>query len=169
MQKSRAVQEETAKLVQVGIVRVVKYSRWISNPVMIAKSDNIWRMCIEFKDLNKARTKDSNPLPEIEKKIESLAQYLLESLVTLLSSVKSKEKENSTPDTLDTPYRPSYTSDVSKFTRRIAEVTLPPKLRYPSTVDKYDGTQDPEDHLHAFRGATMVSGWSMLVWCLMFP
>ncbi|XP_076904329.1 uncharacterized protein LOC143559728 [Bidens hawaiensis] len=77
LQKSQAVRVETAKLVQAGIVRPVKYPCWIANPVMIAKSDNSWRMCIDFKDLNKACPKDSYPLPEIEKKIESLAQYPL--------------------------------------------------------------------------------------------
>ncbi|XP_076911240.1 uncharacterized protein LOC143569140 [Bidens hawaiensis] len=77
LQKSQAVREETAKLVQAGIVRAVKYPRWIANPVMISKSNNSWRMCIDFKDLNKACPKDSYPLPEIEKKIESLAQYPL--------------------------------------------------------------------------------------------
>ncbi|GJY68326.1 reverse transcriptase domain-containing protein [Tanacetum coccineum] len=36
------------------------------------KVDGSWRMCIDFKDLNKACPKDLYPLPEIYWKIESL-------------------------------------------------------------------------------------------------
>nr|GEV56343.1 reverse transcriptase domain-containing protein [Tanacetum cinerariifolium] len=34
-----------------------------------------WRMCVDFKDLNKACPKDGYPLPEIDWKVESLATY----------------------------------------------------------------------------------------------
>ncbi|XP_076930237.1 uncharacterized protein LOC143594944 [Bidens hawaiensis] len=77
LERSRVVLEETQKLLQVGIVREVRYPQWISSPVMIPKSDNSWRMCIDFKDLNKARPMDSYPLLEIEKKIESRFQFPL--------------------------------------------------------------------------------------------
>ncbi|GJR72442.1 reverse transcriptase domain-containing protein [Tanacetum coccineum] len=35
----------------------------------------IWRMCVDFKDLNKACPKDGYPLPEIDWKVESLCGY----------------------------------------------------------------------------------------------
>ncbi|XP_076911913.1 uncharacterized protein LOC143570035 [Bidens hawaiensis] len=75
LEKSQAVLKETRKLLKTGIVRKVKYPQWSSNPVMIAKTDNSWRMCNDFKDLNKACPKDEYPFPEVEKKIESLAEY----------------------------------------------------------------------------------------------
>ncbi|GJZ10959.1 reverse transcriptase domain-containing protein [Tanacetum coccineum] len=37
--------------------------------------DNSWRMCVDFKDLNKACPKDQSPLPEIDWKIESLMEF----------------------------------------------------------------------------------------------
>ncbi|GKA33078.1 reverse transcriptase domain-containing protein [Tanacetum coccineum] len=40
--------------------------------VMVKKHDDSWRMCIDFKDLNKACPKDGYPLPEIDWKVESL-------------------------------------------------------------------------------------------------
>ncbi|KAI3767978.1 hypothetical protein L2E82_18407 [Cichorium intybus] len=49
-----------------------KFPTWIANPVMVKKSDGSWRMCIDYKDLNKACPKDSYPLPKIDQKIESL-------------------------------------------------------------------------------------------------
>ncbi|GKB15091.1 hypothetical protein Tco_0849014 [Tanacetum coccineum] len=53
-----------SKLVTAGIMREVHYHDWLSNPVMVKKSDNSWRMCVDFKDLNKACPKDGYPLPE---------------------------------------------------------------------------------------------------------
>ncbi|GJT95375.1 reverse transcriptase domain-containing protein [Tanacetum coccineum] len=46
--------------------------RWLSNPVMVKKHDNSWRMCVDFKDLNKACPKDGYPLLKIDWKVESL-------------------------------------------------------------------------------------------------
>ncbi|GJT97951.1 reverse transcriptase domain-containing protein [Tanacetum coccineum] len=50
----------------------VHYHSWLSNPVMVKKYDGSWRMCVDFKDLNKACPKDGYLLPEIDWKLESL-------------------------------------------------------------------------------------------------
>nr|GEW81893.1 reverse transcriptase domain-containing protein [Tanacetum cinerariifolium] len=41
----------------------------------IKQSVRNWRMCVDFKDLNKACPKDGYPLPEIDWKVESLCGY----------------------------------------------------------------------------------------------
>ncbi|GJV57144.1 reverse transcriptase domain-containing protein [Tanacetum coccineum] len=64
--RNQAIQEEVGKLVEAGIMREVHYHDWLSNPVMVKKHDNSWRMCVDFKDLNKACPKDGYPLPEID-------------------------------------------------------------------------------------------------------
>ncbi|GJY50751.1 reverse transcriptase domain-containing protein, partial [Tanacetum coccineum] len=66
---------EVEKLVNAGIMKEVHYHSWLSNPVMVKKHDNSWRMCVDFKDLNKACPKDGYPLPEIDWKVESLCGY----------------------------------------------------------------------------------------------
>ncbi|XP_071726096.1 uncharacterized protein [Rutidosis leptorrhynchoides] len=43
--------------------------------VLVKKPDGSWRMCIDFKDLNKACPKDNYPLPEIDLKVESLHAF----------------------------------------------------------------------------------------------
>nr|GEV88826.1 reverse transcriptase domain-containing protein [Tanacetum cinerariifolium] len=48
---------------------------WLSNPVMVKKHDDSWRMCVDFKDLNKACPKDGYLLPEIDWNVESLGGY----------------------------------------------------------------------------------------------
>ncbi|GJR42446.1 reverse transcriptase domain-containing protein [Tanacetum coccineum] len=57
-------------------MKEVHYHSWLSNPVMVKKHDGIWRMCVDFKDLNKACPHDGYPLPEIDWKVESLCEYL---------------------------------------------------------------------------------------------
>ncbi|GJW70552.1 hypothetical protein Tco_0127469 [Tanacetum coccineum] len=68
----QAIQEEVRKLVKAGIMKEVHYHDWLSNPVMVKKHDDIWRMCVDFKDLNKACPKDGYPLLELDWKVESL-------------------------------------------------------------------------------------------------
>ncbi|GKC36661.1 reverse transcriptase domain-containing protein [Tanacetum coccineum] len=74
-ERNKAIQEEVEKLVDVGIMKEVHYHSWLSNPVMVKKHDDSWRMCVDFKDLNKACPKDGFPLPKIDWKVESLCRY----------------------------------------------------------------------------------------------
>ncbi|GKA13404.1 hypothetical protein Tco_0693050 [Tanacetum coccineum] len=69
--RNQAIQEE----VEAGIIKEVHYHDWLSNPVMVKKHDDSWRMCVDFKDLNKACPKDGYPLPEIDWKVESLCGF----------------------------------------------------------------------------------------------
>ncbi|GJV02558.1 reverse transcriptase domain-containing protein [Tanacetum coccineum] len=73
--RNQAIQEEVGKLVEVGIMKEVHYHDWLSNPVMVKKHDGSWRMCVDFKDLNKACPKDGYPLPEINWNVESLCGF----------------------------------------------------------------------------------------------
>nr|GFA31785.1 reverse transcriptase domain-containing protein [Tanacetum cinerariifolium] len=74
-ERVRAIQAEVQKLVDAGIMREVYYHDWLSNPVMVKKHDESWRMCVDFTDLNRACPQDCYPLPEIDWKVESLCGY----------------------------------------------------------------------------------------------
>ena len=37
----------------------------MANVVMVKKANRKWRMCVDFTDMNKARIKDSFPLPRM--------------------------------------------------------------------------------------------------------
>ncbi|GJZ61653.1 reverse transcriptase domain-containing protein [Tanacetum coccineum] len=65
-ERNKPIQEEVEKLVDAGIMKEVHYHSWLSNPVMVKKHDGSWRMCVDFKDLNKACPKDGYPLPKID-------------------------------------------------------------------------------------------------------
>ncbi|XP_021990890.1 uncharacterized protein LOC110887618 [Helianthus annuus] len=71
------------------------------------------------------------------------------------------------PD-LTKPYHPVSMTAKSKFSARITHAMLPPKLKMPTTVKKYDGTTDPDDHMFDFDGAACVEQWPMPAWCFMF-
>nr|GEV76480.1 hypothetical protein [Tanacetum cinerariifolium] len=73
--RRKVVTDEVKKWLKAGIVKRVRYPTWVANPVLVKKVDGSWRMCIDFKDLNKAYTKDLYPLPEINWKIESLMGF----------------------------------------------------------------------------------------------
>ncbi|GJR37530.1 reverse transcriptase domain-containing protein [Tanacetum coccineum] len=67
--RNQAIQEEVEKLVDAGIMKEVNYHSWLSNPVMVKKHDDSWRMCVDFKDLSKACPKDGYLLPKIDWKM----------------------------------------------------------------------------------------------------
>ncbi|GJS47295.1 reverse transcriptase domain-containing protein [Tanacetum coccineum] len=73
--RKKVVTDEVNKWLKAGIVKRVRYPSWVSNPVLVKKVDGSCRMCIDFKDLNKACPKDLYPLPEIDWKIESLIGF----------------------------------------------------------------------------------------------
>nr|GEU55542.1 reverse transcriptase domain-containing protein [Tanacetum cinerariifolium] len=77
LEKNKVIYEEVEKLMNADIMKKVHYHSWLSNPVMVKKHDGSWRMCVDFKDLNKACPKDGYPLPKIYWKVESLSELLM--------------------------------------------------------------------------------------------
>ena len=60
------IKEEVEKQYNVGFLRVVNYPKWLANVVQVLKKDGKVRMCVDFRDLNKASPKDDFPLPHID-------------------------------------------------------------------------------------------------------
>jgi hypothetical protein len=65
------------KLLQVGFIREVDYLELLSNVVLVKKSNEKWRMCVDFTDLNKACPKDSFPLPRMDLLVDSTSGHEL--------------------------------------------------------------------------------------------
>ncbi|XP_071694852.1 uncharacterized protein [Rutidosis leptorrhynchoides] len=74
-ERSEWLRLEVDKPVHVNILREVRYHTWVKNPILVKKGDGSWRMCVDFKDINKACPKDNYPLPEIDWKVESLSGF----------------------------------------------------------------------------------------------
>ena len=45
---------------------MVNYPEWLANMVPVPKKDEKVRICVDFRDLNKASLKDDFPLPYID-------------------------------------------------------------------------------------------------------
>ena len=73
----KAAKEEVGKLLHAGFIWECKYSDWLSNVVLVKKSNGKWRMCVDFIDLNKACPKDDYPLPKIDRLVDSTAGHAL--------------------------------------------------------------------------------------------
>ncbi|GKV33979.1 hypothetical protein SLEP1_g42410 [Rubroshorea leprosula] len=67
--------EEIQKLLQVGFIKKVEYSEWVSNMVLVKKPNGKWRICINFTNLNDACPKDPHPLPNVEKLVERVVGH----------------------------------------------------------------------------------------------
>ncbi|KAL0456100.1 UNVERIFIED_CONTAM: Transposon Ty3-I Gag-Pol polyprotein [Sesamum latifolium] len=54
-----------------GHIEEIQFSEWLSNVVLVPKPEGKWRMCTDFRDLNKVCPKDFYPLPRIDQLADS--------------------------------------------------------------------------------------------------
>ena len=73
--KRQAMGEEMVKLFEDRFIREIKHPDWLANLVMVPKKYKSSRMCVDFKDLNKACPKDPFPLPRIDQIINATAGH----------------------------------------------------------------------------------------------
>ncbi|KAA3460987.1 RNA-directed DNA polymerase (Reverse transcriptase), Ribonuclease H-like protein [Gossypium australe] len=71
------IKEEVSKQFDAGFLQVVKYSEWVANIVPVPKKDGKVRMCVDYRDLNKASPKDNFPLPHIDTLVDNTTGYSL--------------------------------------------------------------------------------------------
>ncbi|GKA96283.1 reverse transcriptase domain-containing protein [Tanacetum coccineum] len=53
--QSTAARKEVEDLTRAGILREAAHQTWVANPVMVKKSDEGWRMCVDFTDILEGR------------------------------------------------------------------------------------------------------------------
>jgi len=63
---SDQIREEVQKQIECGFIKSVIFSEWVANIVLVDKKDGKVRMCVDFRDLNKAIPKDNFSLPHID-------------------------------------------------------------------------------------------------------
>ncbi|XP_015961374.1 uncharacterized protein LOC107485361 [Arachis duranensis] len=74
-EKMKAALAETKKLLNVGFIKELRFTTWLSNVVMVWKNSGKWRMCVDFTNLNKACPKDAYPLPCIDKLVDNASGF----------------------------------------------------------------------------------------------
>ena len=66
------VKEEVTKQLKVGFIKPVNQVEWIANVMPMPKKDVMVRMCVDFRDLNKACPKDDFPLPHFDVFVDNM-------------------------------------------------------------------------------------------------
>ncbi|KAL0463074.1 UNVERIFIED_CONTAM: hypothetical protein Slati_0195000 [Sesamum latifolium] len=64
-----------------GQIEEIQFPKWLSNTVLVPKPGGKLRMCIDFRDLNKACPKDFYPLPRIDQMVNSTSNCELLSMM----------------------------------------------------------------------------------------
>ncbi|KAL0402492.1 UNVERIFIED_CONTAM: Pro-Pol polyprotein [Sesamum latifolium] len=67
----KIIQAEVDKLMAAGQIEEIQFPKWLSNVVLVPKPGGKWRMCIDFRDLHKARPEDFYPLLRIDQLVDS--------------------------------------------------------------------------------------------------
>ena len=65
------IKEEVKKQLDARFLEVAKYSKWVANIVLVPKKDGRVRMCVDYKDLNRASPKNNFPLPYIDTLVDN--------------------------------------------------------------------------------------------------
>ena len=75
------VKKEVQKMLDEGFIRPYRYAEWISSVVPVQKKDGRWRVCVDFRDLNRATPKDEYPMPVAETLINTAAGHKMMSFM----------------------------------------------------------------------------------------
>ena len=65
-EKYKALKEEVRKLLDNGFIKEAHYPSWVTNLVLVKKTNGKWRTCIDFSNLIDTCPKDSFSLPRID-------------------------------------------------------------------------------------------------------
>ena len=86
------IKEGVTKQLKVGFIKPIHQAEWIANVVLVPKKDGKVRMCVDFRDLNKACPKDDFPLPHIDVLVDNMAGSALMSFIDGFSGYNQIKK-----------------------------------------------------------------------------
>ena len=75
------MQEELIKLRDVGIIKPIRHSSWVSNLVSVRKKNGDIRLCVDFRNLNISSLKDNYGLPNMEAMLQKVTGSELMSMM----------------------------------------------------------------------------------------
>ncbi|GAU44722.1 hypothetical protein TSUD_88060 [Trifolium subterraneum] len=76
-EKMEAAEKALKDLLEENFISEAKYTTWLSNVILVKKSNGKWRMCVDYTDLNRACPKDAYPLPCIDRLVDNSSGFKL--------------------------------------------------------------------------------------------
>jgi hypothetical protein len=67
------VKKELNKLLTAKIIFPVRHTQWVSNLVPVRKKNGEIRLCVDFRNLNRASDKDNYPVPPMEQILQQVS------------------------------------------------------------------------------------------------
>jgi hypothetical protein len=71
--KAATIKLEVEKILKAGFIYPVALTEWVSNPVPIDKKGGSIRVCVDYRDINKACPKDNFPTPFVDQIVDDCA------------------------------------------------------------------------------------------------
>ena len=110
------IKEEEEKQLKAGFLTAIAYSDWVANIVPMPKKDGKVRMCVDYRDLNRASPKDNFPLPHIDTLVDNTTTNRFFSFMDEFSSYNQiKMAEEDKAKTTFTTHWGTYAYDVMPF------------------------------------------------------
>ena len=72
---SLKIKEEVKKQFDADFLAVARYPKWVANIVLVPKKDGKVRMCVDYRDLNRASPKDNFPLSHIDVLVDNTTNF----------------------------------------------------------------------------------------------
>ena len=83
--RHQVIHTEVDNLLATGFIREVKYPKWLANVVVVPKKGGMWRIFVDYTDLNEACPKVSIPLPSIDKIVDATSRHSILSFLDAFS------------------------------------------------------------------------------------
>lgn len=76
-EKAWAIMREVGKLIAANFIKEIRFQTWVDNILLVNKNNGKWRMCIDFRDLNKACPKHSYSFLRIDQLVDATSGHEL--------------------------------------------------------------------------------------------
>jgi len=118
------IKGEVEKQLKADFLTTIAYSDWVANIVPIPKKDEKVRICVDYRDLNRASPKDKFPLLHIDTLIDNTTTNKFFSFMDGFSGYNQiKMVEEDKAKTTFTTYWGTYAYDVMLFGLKNADAT----------------------------------------------
>ena len=69
------IDKEIRKLFDAKIIVTLRFSKWVTNVVLVRKKNGEIMICIDFRNLNRVSLKDNYPFPKMEHILQTVVGF----------------------------------------------------------------------------------------------